>query len=99
MSASSRALVARANLLDGLGHWLRLLIVETLIDVGEPASPSKIAAELDEGLAGVAYHVKGLLAGGAIEAAGEEKVYGAIEHYYRPTPAAIAVVEAARRFQ
>jgi hypothetical protein len=50
---------------------------------GAPASPSQLAARLDEPLGKVSYHVKILDGCGAVELTHTEQVRGAVEHFYR----------------
>ena len=64
-----------------VSHPIRLQILETLD--GKPRSPQSLAAELDERLTNLSYHVKVLEQLGAIELTGTRSVGGAIEHFYR----------------
>jgi DNA-binding MarR family transcriptional regulator len=49
----------------------------------EELSPSEIAEKLDEDVDQVSYHVKRLEKLGCVELVREEKVRGAVKHYYR----------------
>lgn len=72
-------LLARANT-----HPLRISILEVLaMDGGRTLSPNELSYELRTPLSNVNYHVTQLLESGLIELAGERKVRGATEHFYR----------------
>jgi len=72
-------LLARANT-----HPLRISILEVLaMDEGRTLSPVELSYELRMPLSNVNYHVTQLLESGLIELAGERKVRGATEHFYR----------------
>lgn len=60
---------------------IRRRILETLD--GEPRSPQSLAAELEEPLPNLSYHVKTLERLGAIELTGTRSPRGATEHFYR----------------
>lgn len=47
------------------------------------ASPVEIAAELDENLGNVSYHIRKLWKAGVVEIVEEKPVRGAMEHFYR----------------
>jgi DNA-binding transcriptional ArsR family regulator len=47
------------------------------------ASPNEIATELNEDVGHVSYHIKKLKSLGAVELIDEQKVRGAVEHFYR----------------
>ena len=72
-------LLARANT-----HPLRISILEILaMDGGRTLSPNELSYELRMPLSNVNYHVTQLFESGLIELAGERKVRGATEHFYR----------------
>jgi DNA-binding IclR family transcriptional regulator len=72
-------LLARANT-----HPLRISILEVLaMDGGRTLSPSDLSYELRAPLSNVNYHVTELHRTGLIELAGERRVRGATEHFYR----------------
>jgi DNA-binding IclR family transcriptional regulator len=72
-------LLARANT-----HPLRISILEVLgMDGGRTLSPSDLSYELRAPLSNVNYHVTELFRTGLIELAGERRVRGATEHFYR----------------
>ncbi len=72
-------LLARANT-----HPLRISILEVLgMDGGRTLSPSDLSYELRTPLSNVNYHVTELLRTGLVELAGERRVRGATEHFYR----------------
>jgi DNA-binding transcriptional ArsR family regulator len=74
-------LLARANT-----HPLRISILEVLeMDGGRCLSPSELAFELRMPLSNVNYHVTALFRSGILELAGERRVRGATEHFYRET--------------
>lgn len=74
-------LLARANT-----HPLRISILEVLgMDGGRTLSPSDLSFELRAPLSNVNYHVTELHRTGLIELAGERRVRGATEHFYRQT--------------
>ena len=47
------------------------------------ASPNEIAAELDEEVGNISYHVKKLASLGVVELVDKRQVRGAVEHFYR----------------
>jgi DNA-binding transcriptional ArsR family regulator len=47
------------------------------------ASPNEVAIELNEDVGHVSYHIKKLLSLGVVELVDEQKVRGAVEHFYR----------------
>jgi DNA-binding transcriptional ArsR family regulator len=72
-------LLARANT-----HPLRISILEVLgMDGGRTLSPSDLSYELRTPLSNVNYHVTELFRTGLLELAGERRVRGATEHFYR----------------
>lgn len=72
-------LLARANT-----HPLRISILEVLaMDSGRTLSPSDLSYELRAPLSNVNYHVTELHRTGLISLAGERRVRGATEHFYR----------------
>lgn len=72
----------QSQLVKAIGHPLRQKILALLNEA--EASPSDIAASLDEPVGNVAYHVKILLEYEAIELVRTAQVRGAVEHFYRP---------------
>lgn len=77
-------LLARANT-----HPLRISILEVLeLDEGRCLSPSELSYELRMPLSNVNYHVTELFRTGLLELAGERRVRGATEHFYRPANSA-----------
>ncbi len=72
-------LLARANT-----HPLRISILEVLsIDGGRTLSPKELSYELRTPLSNVNYHVTQLYKSDLLELAGERRVRGATEHFYR----------------
>jgi hypothetical protein len=79
-------LLARANT-----HPLRISILEVLgMDGGRTLSPSDLSYELRARLSNVNYHVTELFRTGLLELAGERRVRGATEHFYRQAEGAPA---------
>jgi DNA-binding transcriptional ArsR family regulator len=71
--------------LAGVGHPIRLKILEFMDGLGLCVSPAAMARELKEPLGNISYHVKILLEKGFIELAYTRPVRGATEHFYRKT--------------
>ncbi len=71
------------RVIKALGHPLRQRILQSLNR--EVASPSELAAKLEEPLGNVSYHVKILEGCDAIELVRTAPVRGALEHFYRAT--------------
>jgi DNA-binding transcriptional ArsR family regulator len=69
------------RLVKTISHPLRQRIMVRLND-GE-ASPNQLAAEFDEPLGRLSYHVSALAKAGAIELVRTEPRRGAVEHFYR----------------
>ena len=69
--------------IKSLSHELRVGILEVLTE--RMASPKELAAELDEGLSQISYHVKVLKKYKRIELVKTEPRRGAVEHFYRAT--------------
>jgi DNA-binding transcriptional ArsR family regulator len=69
------------KLIAALRHSLRREILRLMSD-GRKASPSELAALLDQRLSNVAYHVGVLTECGALKPAGKKKVRGATQHFY-----------------
>lgn len=65
-------------------HPLRSRILELVEQRGQ-AAPVDLAGVLDAPLGTIAYHVRVLLAAGALELVEERRVRGAVAHYYRVT--------------
>jgi predicted transcriptional regulator len=64
---------------------LRRRILRKLAEREEPMSPIQLADELGGPLGKIAYHVRVLWRLGAMSAAGEQQVRGAVEHFYMST--------------
>jgi DNA-binding transcriptional ArsR family regulator len=71
-------------LLTALRHPLRRRILRAMPD-GEPASPRELAAELEEPLSNVSYHVRVLAECGVVELVRTRQVRGSMQHFYRST--------------
>ena len=75
----------RGDILLAIAHPLRRQILRRLSERGEPVSPIQLADDLKGPLGKVAYHVRVLWRLGALSAAGEQQVRGAVEHFYVST--------------
>jgi DNA-binding transcriptional ArsR family regulator len=73
--------VADAALVKALAHPLRVQIIGTLEH--RTASPSELAAELEQPLGNVSYHMRRLEKLGLIALEAETRRRGSIEHHYR----------------
>jgi len=80
--ASSGSSDRNHKLLLALRHPLRRAILRAMADE-EPISPRELAGLLGAKLTLVSYHVKVLAACGAVATAGNKKVRGATQHFYR----------------
>jgi DNA-binding transcriptional ArsR family regulator len=69
------------KLIAALRHPLRREILRLMSD-GREASPCELAELLNERLSNVAYHVRVLVACGALKPTGQRKVRGGTEHFY-----------------
>jgi DNA-binding transcriptional ArsR family regulator len=76
---------SRGDILLAISHPLRRRILRRLGERGGPTSPIQLADELGGPLGKVAYHVRVLWRLGALSAAGEQQVRGAVEHFYLST--------------
>jgi DNA-binding transcriptional ArsR family regulator len=70
------------GLIAAMRHPLRRKILQWMAD-GRKASPNELSKGLGEPLSNVAYHVRELVARGALRPDGERQVRGAREHFYR----------------
>lgn len=74
------------SLVPHLVHPAKVAIIEALLWVREPLSPSDLVKLFDDGkdyyLSIVAYHVRGLVKAGALEVRRTRQVRGAQETYY-----------------
>lgn len=84
----------RVHLIMAIAHPLRRRILRAIHDWGEPCSPAQVARDIGEPLGTVAYHAKVLWRFGAVEAAGERQVRGAVQHFYDSTIEADPPIEA-----
>jgi DNA-binding transcriptional ArsR family regulator len=69
------------RLVRAIGHPLRLRLLTIFNE--RVASPSDLAAELDEPIGNVSYHTRILARLGCVELVKTKQVRGAVEHYYR----------------
>lgn len=76
---------SRGDMLFAIAHPLRRRILRRLGERDKPTSPIQLADDLDGPLGKIAYHVRVLWRLGALSAAGEEQVRGAVEHFYMST--------------
>ena len=72
-------------MLLAIAHPLRRRILRKVGERGEATSPIQLAEELEGPLGRIAYHVRVLWRLGALSAAGEQQVRGAVEHFYMST--------------
>src|ERR1700755_1310952 len=70
--------------LRATAHPVRLQIMSLL--TGAPLTAAEVARELGITQANASYHLRNLLAGGMIVAAGEEKIRGGLAKRYRYDP-------------
>jgi len=72
------------HLARSTAHPLKISILEILgMDAGRTLSPSELSQELQIPLSNTNYHVTELAKAQLIELAGQRKVRGATEHFYR----------------
>jgi DNA-binding transcriptional ArsR family regulator len=71
------------SLLLALQHPLRRKILRAMMADEEPASPCQLTKALDESLSNVSYHVRVLARSGAVKPAGQRRVRGTTQHFYR----------------
>jgi DNA-binding transcriptional ArsR family regulator len=97
--AEPRDLRRLAATFGSLAHPTRLRILEALRH-GEAMSPKQLCEQVAPaaGLANVAHHTRRLAARGAVQPAGTRAVRGAVEHFYRLTPAGRELLEVIDRF-
>lgn len=74
---------ARSRLLAALQHPLRRRILRLMKAREDSISPTELAAELEEPLGDVAYHVRVLAQCDALKKVEEKPVRGATQHFYR----------------
>lgn len=74
--------LARASM-----HPTQLAILETLVDVDTPMSPSGLSTGLEEPLGNVSYHMRFLADRGLVRLVRTEPRRGAVEHFYVPAGA------------
>jgi DNA-binding transcriptional ArsR family regulator len=70
------------NLIKALGHPLRLLLLEAIIESGEE-SPVRLSRRFDKSLTTVSRHIRMLRDLGFVEVTRTEPRRGAVEHFYR----------------
>lgn len=76
---------SRGDILLAIAHPLRRRILRRLDERSGPTSPVQLGDELGGPLGKLAYHVRVLWRLGALSAAGEQQVRGAVEHFYLST--------------
>jgi DNA-binding transcriptional ArsR family regulator len=72
-------------LLAALSHPLRRRILRAMPDGDDPVSPGELAAELDQPLTNLSYHVRVLDQCGAVRLVRTERIRGSICHFYIST--------------
>jgi hypothetical protein len=63
-------------------HKTRDAILDAMAAYGQPISPTRLSEVTGASLGSAAYHVRTLLSAGVLREAGEERVRGAVEHFY-----------------
>jgi DNA-binding transcriptional ArsR family regulator len=71
------------DLFTALGHPLRRRILRKMIGASGETSPRQLAAELDEPLSALSYHVRVLAECGAIRLVRMKQIRGSTQHFYR----------------
>lgn len=68
-------------------HPTKVLIVEAMIWIEDPVSPAQLAKSFDKDpdLAHTAYHLREMYKLGLVERAGERRIRGATEKFFRLT--------------
>ena len=66
-------------------HWIRLRILEILVQSGAAHSPTQLARQAQEPLANISYHTRVLLKLGCVKLVRRVPRRGAVEHYYQVT--------------
>lgn len=87
-----------ASICESVGHPIRLRVLAWgYAHPAERISSVRVAAELDEALPNVSYHVRKLHGAKMLRAAGEAQRRGAIEHFYVLTAQARRCMESFSR--
>jgi len=73
------------DLFTALGHPMRRRILRKMLAEDRPISPRELAADLDEPLSALSYHVRILAECSAAKLVRTEQVRGSTQHLYRPT--------------
>jgi DNA-binding transcriptional ArsR family regulator len=75
------------DLLDALRNPFRRSLLRRYLDRDEQRglSPKELSTATKMPLSNIAYHVRALVAAGAIELVEEEKVRGSVAHFYEAT--------------
>jgi DNA-binding transcriptional ArsR family regulator len=71
------------DLFTALGHPLRRRILRKMIGTRGETSPRQLAAELEEPLSALSYHVRVLAECGAIKLVRTKQIRGSTQHFYR----------------
>jgi DNA-binding transcriptional ArsR family regulator len=71
------------DLFTALAHPLRRRILRRMIGGGDETSPRDLAAELDEPLSALSYHVRVLAECGAVKLVRTRQIRGSTQHFYR----------------
>lgn len=71
------------DLFTALGHPLRRRILRKMVGANGETSPRELAAELDEPLSALSYHVRVLAECGAIRLVRTKQIRGSTQHFYR----------------
>jgi DNA-binding transcriptional ArsR family regulator len=71
------------DLFTALAHPLRRRILRRMIRSGGETSPRDLAADLDEPLSALSYHVRVLAECGAVRLVRTKQIRGSTQHFYR----------------
>jgi hypothetical protein len=72
-------------LFDSLRHPLRRRLPRHYIEAPGMLSPKELARVEERPLSNISFHARQLAEHGALEVAGERRVRGAVDHFYRAT--------------
>lgn len=86
-------LLTLSNLMSAFGHPHRLRILASIYFADKPLSPVELAEGLNARLGTMAYHVRTLTAKGLLELDHEERVRGAVQHFYRLSEKGRSIME------
>jgi len=73
------------DLFTALGHPLRRRLLRKMLNEERLISPRELAADLDEPLSALSYHVRVLAECGAAKLVRTKQIRGSTQHFYRAT--------------